>query len=96
MTTCRRMQIDPYLSPHKNSSGSKPLVNQGPQHKTGYTKSHRRESGKYPWMHWPRGQSPELVQNFKVLIVFISFKIYNQMTRKSLVKILFILWQDVI
>jgi hypothetical protein len=34
-------------------------VNQGPQHKTKYTESNRRESGKEPQTHWGRGKFPE-------------------------------------
>ena len=31
-------------------------VDQGPQHKTRYSESNRRESRKEPWTHWHRGK----------------------------------------
>lgn len=40
-STCRRVQIDPYLSFYK----AQVQVDQGPQHKTRYSESNRRESG---------------------------------------------------
>ena len=33
-------------------------MDQEPQHKTGYTESNRRESGKEPLSHWHRGKFP--------------------------------------
>jgi hypothetical protein len=34
-------------------------VDQGPQHKTRYTESNRKESGKEPRTHWHRGTFPK-------------------------------------
>ena len=38
-------------------------VNQGPQYKTRYTESNRRENGKDPRIHWHRGKFPKQNSN---------------------------------
>ena len=44
MSTCKRMKIDPHLLLSKKIPQVE--VYHGPQHKTEYTRFHRRESGK--------------------------------------------------
>jgi hypothetical protein len=51
LTVCRKPKIDPFVTLHK----AQVQVDQGPQHKTRYTESNRRESGKEPRTHWHRG-----------------------------------------
>jgi hypothetical protein len=43
-------------------------VDQGPQYKTRYTESHRRESGKDPLTHWYRGKFPDCAQALRSTI----------------------------
>jgi hypothetical protein len=47
-SACWRMKTDPCVTLHKTQV----QMDQGPQHKTRYTESNRRESGKEPWTHW--------------------------------------------
>ena len=44
LSLCRKMKIDLFLTLYK----AQVQVDQGPQHKTRYTESNRRESGKEP------------------------------------------------
>ena len=53
--TCRRMQINLFLSLYKTQV----QVNKGPPHKTKHTETNRKESGEVSWAHEDRGIFPE-------------------------------------
>ena len=49
------MQMNENRSIYITLHNAQVQVDQGPQHKTRYTESNRRESGKVPGTHWHRG-----------------------------------------
>jgi hypothetical protein len=59
MSACRRMQMDPYLSPCTKLMSMSKWIKDLNIRKTGYTKSHRRENGKYPGTNWSKRKLPE-------------------------------------
>ena len=59
LTECLHVEESTFITLHKTQV----QVDQWPQHKIGYIKSNRRESGELPWTHCHRIQLPEQYTN---------------------------------